>query len=55
MNKFRTWYLTYWNEITWFIIGWLAMATIEAISRGQWTTAAIDAVLLFINYKLSQR
>lgn len=55
MSKFRQWYLTYWTEITWFIIGWLAMATLEAIGRGQWTTALIDAVLIYINYAMSKR
>lgn len=55
MYKFRRWYLTYWVEITWFIIGWLAMSMIEAISRGQWTNALIDAVLIYVNYAMSKR
>jgi predicted exporter len=55
MSKFRRWYLTYWTEITWFIIGWLAMALLEAIGRQQWTTALIDAGLIYINYAMARR
>lgn len=53
--KFRNWYLTYWTEITWFLIGWLIMAAIEAWTQGQYTTALIDVILAGVNYVLSKR
>jgi hypothetical protein len=55
MNKFRNWYLTYWTEITWFLIGWLVMAMLEALHRGDYTTAFIDAALVVVNYTLAKR
>jgi hypothetical protein len=55
LTKLRNWYITYWIEITWFIIGWLAMAMIEALSRGDYTTALIDAALIVMNYTFSKR
>jgi hypothetical protein len=55
MNKFRRWYMTYSTEITWFIIGWLGLATLEAIGRQQWITALIDVGLIYVNYALSRR
>lgn len=55
MTKFRNWYMTYWVEITWFLIGWLAMSMVDALSRGQWTSALIDGLLIYVNYAMSKR
>ena len=55
MNKFRNWYLTYYTEITWFLIGWLIMAAMDALSKGQYTTALVDVILAGVNYAFSKR
>ena len=49
MNKFRNWYLTYHTEITWFLVGWLALAAVHDFSQGNWGGLAIDLGLIFIN------
>jgi len=55
MDKFRRWYIYYYVEINWFIIGWLSMALLEALSRGNITAALIDAILIFLNYSMYKR
>lgn len=55
LNKFRRWYINYYVEINWFIIGWLSMAAIEAISREQYSTALIDIILIFANYSMYRK
>ena len=55
LNKFRSWYINYYVEINWFIIGWLSMAAIEAISREQYSTALIDIILIFANYSMYRK
>ena len=42
----------YNTEITWWIIGWLCFATIDGIIRENYMWAAIDVVLVYVNYKL---
>jgi hypothetical protein len=55
MTKFRNWYIRNWLEITWFLMGWLALSCLEAFSKGQWVTALIDAVLIYVNYAMARR
>ena len=55
LNKFRNWYLTYYTEITWFLIGWLIMAAMDALSKGQYVTALVDIILAGANYAFSKR
>ena len=54
MNSFRNWYLDNQTEITWFLIGWLALAALEALSHGNYLSAVLDIVLIGVNYKLSK-
>lgn len=55
MSKFKDWYSLYYDEITWFIIGWLSFAFLDNLLRGQYVWALLDAVFIYGNYKLSQR
>ena len=50
MEKFRIWYLTYQNEISWFIIGWCIQAGLNSIQRGDGIGAIINLALAWINY-----
>jgi hypothetical protein len=52
MNSFRNWYVRNQDAISWFIIGWLSLACLDALSEGRYTWALIDAGLVWINYKL---
>ena len=54
MNSFRNWYLSNATEITWFLIGWLTMAGLDALGRGNYVSAAVDFGLVFVNYKLNR-
>lgn len=51
-NEISRWWTRNHFEITWFLIGWLALATLSALTRGDWGWAAFDAFLLWFNYKL---
>jgi hypothetical protein len=53
MNKFRDWYVRNQDAITWFIIGFLTLSIIENVSRQEYVWAVVQAVLIWINYKLS--
>jgi hypothetical protein len=50
LDKFILWYYRYNSEITWFIIGWLALNAVHDFSRGDWLGFIIDTVLIGINY-----
>jgi hypothetical protein len=52
MNNFRNWYIRNQDAITWFIIGWLAMAGMTALAEGRYLWVAIDAALIWLNYSL---
>lgn len=52
MNKFREWYVNNQDAITWFIIGVLFINCIDAIDNKSYIWAAVDATLLYVNYKL---
>lgn len=50
--SFKDWYVRNQDAITWFIIGWLSFALLMNITTGDWLWAAVDAVLIYGNYKL---
>jgi hypothetical protein len=54
MNKFRTWYVEYQDEISWFLIGWLSLATVTLFVEQKYVWAAVNAVLVYVNYKMSK-
>ena len=55
MNKFIQWYYRYNTEITWFIIGWLALNAIHDLGRGDWFSFIIDSFLIALNYSFWRR
>lgn len=50
MNSIMNWYTRNYEQITWFIIGWMALATIDEFSKGNLTQAGINLFLLAVNY-----
>lgn len=52
MNYFRNWYVRNQDAISWFIIGWMTLSAIRALSVGNYFWAAIDTILVYITYKL---
>lgn len=53
MNQFQRWYLRNHTQITWFIIGWLVLSTIQCVGTEDWVGAAINGGLAVLNYKLN--
>ena len=51
-NEFSRWWTRNHFEITWFVIGWLAFATLDQLASGNYLWAAFNAFLLWTNYKL---
>jgi hypothetical protein len=54
MSKFRDWYVRNQDAITWFIIGWLTFAMLDNVVKQQYIWALVQAVLIWVNYKLSK-
>ena len=54
MNKFRTWYVEYQDEISWFLIGWLSLTAANCFIEQKYTWSAVSAVLVYANYKMSK-
>jgi hypothetical protein len=55
MNIIVGWYQRYYTEITWFIIGWLALDLVHEFATGNYSGMVFDAVLIALNYFLSRR
>jgi hypothetical protein len=55
MDSFVNWYRRYYVEITWFIIGWLALDLVHEFGRGNLIGVVFDAVIIALNYHLSKR
>jgi hypothetical protein len=51
-NEISRWLNHNHFEITWFIIGWLALATLDNLVDGKYGWALFNAFLLWANYKL---
>jgi hypothetical protein len=49
------WFRRNGYEISWFVIGWLAFACLNEIGKGNYVWAAIDAILVLINYQMVSR
>jgi hypothetical protein len=52
MNSFKNWYVRNQDAISWFIIGWLSFACLDALAEGRYVWAAFNAALVWLNYKL---
>jgi hypothetical protein len=48
----RDWYVRNQDAITWFLIGWLSLAGLNALAESRYIWALFDFVLVYINYKL---
>lgn len=55
MNKFRQWYLSNSNEITWFLIGFLIAGGIESLAKGHYGNAALSFGIAYLNYFMNKR
>lgn len=55
LDNFVNWYRRNDIEITWFIIGFLAMDLLVQLGRGNWIGCLISAALITLNYKLVKR
>lgn len=55
MNKFREWYLNNSTEITWFIIGLCTFSGINSLAREDYTGAAINFGIAYLNYIMNKR
>lgn len=53
MEAFRNWYVRNQDAITWFIIGFLTFGLFVNLSEGDYVWAAVDALLIWVNYKLA--
>ena len=51
-NEITRWYTRNSLEITWFIIGWLALSTVNNLTSGDYGWALFSAFLLWANYKI---
>ena len=52
MSKFRTWYVTNQDAITWFLIGLLTMQGLNELARGDYMWAGISFVIAYANYAM---
>jgi len=50
MNSIVRWYRSNYVQITWFIIGWLAMVAVVDFGKGDWAGVAWDIGLAWLNY-----
>ena len=55
MNSIKQWYIRNQVQVAWFIIGWLSLDLLYSFSRGNYTSMAIDAVLIALNYSLNKQ
>jgi hypothetical protein len=55
MNSIRQWYLKNSTEITWFLIGFLTLAGLDDLAKGQYVNAAISFGLVALNLALSRK
>lgn len=55
MNPILAWYNRNYIQITWFIIGWVAMVTLVDFSKGDWSGVAFDIALVALNYFLYKK
>lgn len=55
MNRFIQWYHTNYNQITWFLIGFLVMSGIVDFGEEDYTGAVISFGIAYINYLFVKR
>lgn len=55
LEKFRQWYLRNQAEITWFLIGWLALGGLYNFGRGDYLGAIVLWVIALLNYSFVKK
>ena len=50
LENFRQWYLRNQIQITWFLIGWLALGGFINFGQGYYTEAIVLWVIALVNY-----
>lgn len=55
LEKFRQWYLRNQVEITWFLIGWLALGGLYNFGRGDYLGAIVLWVIALLNYSFVKK
>lgn len=55
MNKFMTWYHTYYQQISWFLIGFLLHDGLTNLGAGHYSDAAISLGLAALNYYFARK
>lgn len=55
MNKFKTWYVTNQDAITWFLIGWISSSGLFELSRGNYFWAAVLFTIAYVNYLMRRQ
>ena len=53
-KKMLDWFKRNQYEISFFIAGWCALATIDCFSRGDWVWALVNAFLVWFNIRLNK-
>jgi hypothetical protein len=54
MNSIKNWYIRNQDAISWFLIGWMSLACLDALAEGRYVSALINAGLVWLNYSLSK-
>lgn len=54
-DKFLNWYHRYFTEITWFLIGNLAVQIANALEKNDFVEVLWCATFLFLNYAIWKR
>lgn len=52
MSKFRDWYITNQDAITWFLIGFLTADGFNALAHGNYGSAALSFGIAALNYAM---
>ena len=50
IDSLRNWYQRNAFEITWFLIGWLTLSSLDNLARGRYVWAVIDGSLAYLNF-----
>lgn len=50
LEQFGRWFIRHNTEVTWWLIGWLTFAGIDALANGNLFWAIVDAGLIYFNY-----
>jgi hypothetical protein len=52
MNSIKQWYVRNQDAITWFIIGILSLSCLSNLYKGDYSWAAMDVVIIYVNFRL---